>query len=162
MRTVKGPHGQTFWVHEEAGSFGIPDFYGAAGRRTTGSKNARTLSIEGDIRLHGTGRRPASGHRQTRSAFDDRGHLIADQFGGPSGERSGNIVPMHALINQAGHPWSAMERAVRAMLGAGTGHMKVTCTYTDDSVRPDMFFVAVTCGRTSREWAIANYNPYLG
>jgi hypothetical protein len=148
-------------VHEQQGSFRVPEFYSAAGRRVAGTKTTRTLSISGEIRLHGAGRRAATGQAQTRSAFDDRGHLIADQFGGPSGERSGNIVPMHALINQAGHPWSAMESTVRELLGAGTGEMTVRCTYDDDSVRPVLFRVSVRCGRVLRDWTIANYNPYL-
>lgn len=161
-RGVHGPHGDLFWVVEETGRFAIPEFYSAAGRRTTGrSKRRRTLSIEGHVQVRPGRSGAATGHRNTRSAFDDRGHLIADRFGGPGGERSGNIVPMHALINSVHGPWYQMEQAIAHELGNRTGYLVVRCVYVDATVRPHSFQVTFRRGDRLRTWQHFNFNPHL-
>jgi len=123
----------------------------------------RTLSIEGPIRFT-PGR--VSHARVQRAAFDDIGHLIADQFGGPGSKKTcGNLVSMHHLINKSSGPYAAMEREIRMFLGDRTGTMQVRIEYegSRDPWRPHAFQVTVTYsnGMRSKPWYIYNYNPFL-
>ncbi len=120
----------------------------------------RTLSIEGPIRFT-PGR--ISHSRVQRTAFDDIGHLIADQFGGPGSKISGNLVSMHHLINKSSGPYAEMEREIRMFLGDRIGTMQVRIEYEGSRYpwRPHAFQVTVTYsnGMRSKPWYIYNYNP---
>lgn len=119
----------------------------------------RTVSIEGPV-ADFLGRRR---HRRVvpgRSAFDDRGHLIARQLGGP--DARANLVPMHFHTNQRGR-WRDMEAEVLDLLGPGFGWMRVRVSYADGEVlRPARFTVELQCNRGgAKVWHIANFALYL-
>jgi hypothetical protein len=125
------------------------------------SGRLRTIRIHGPIhRFHGP--RSSLTGPPDRSAFDDWGHLIAHQLGGPPQPSSGNIVPMHALINQRGHPWANMEQEIVKRLNTATAMMVVCPNYRGGEVRPYAFSVSVAFsdGHVG-SWFIHNYNPYL-
>lgn len=161
-RDVVGPRGDRFRVCLEHGSFPTPTWYAAAGRRVGGrARTWRTRSIEGLVRNHAGRSRAATGLADARSAFDDRGHLIADRFGGPSGARSGNIVPMHALVNSSDGNWFQMEEHIARLLGGGTGIMRVVCEYHSNSIRPDLFKVTFVGAGGHVSAAYWNHTPHL-
>jgi hypothetical protein len=120
---------------------------------------ARTVSIEGQVADFTT--RPRRLPRLcSRSVFDDRGHLIAVQLGGPDAPE--NLVPMHFETNQRGG-WRDMEREVLRLLGARFGWMRVNVRYRDAvSLRPVAFTVELRrLHGASRIWQLANFASYL-
>lgn len=56
----------------------------------------------------------------------DRGHLIALEFGGPDVPE--NQVPMWGRFNQSG-AWRNSERKLVELVGTGTAHLHIECTY---------------------------------
>src|SRR3954464_7512087 len=75
----------------------------------------RTLSIEGAIRNSPGQKRWTTGPKG--SGFDIKGHLIADRFGGPNTRSSGNIVPMHDVINKHGGLYYQFEDHIAKFIG---------------------------------------------
>ena len=91
------------------------------------------------------------------TVFDQKGHLIAREFGGP--DIPENLVPMHALPNQW-YEYREMEKAIGKNLKKyGRGTMTVECNYRGSSLRPESF--TITCkfpnGPTLTK-TIANYS----
>jgi DNA/RNA non-specific endonuclease len=132
-------------------------------------RQARTISIEGPIRNVHLPRKQAFGVPE-RTAFDHRGHLIAERFGGPNSRV--NLVAMHGLVNMSGGPWYRMEEDIARWLDASgahreglprTGWMKVNVRYhSGDPLRPIAFHVeAKDPNGAARFWQIDNANPYL-
>jgi hypothetical protein len=73
----------------------------------------------------------------------DRGHLIAEQFGGPN--VAWNIVPMHAYYNERG-PWRRVEwDLLKLMKPIGQLYVVIEIFYTGTDPRiPSKFKVSVT------------------
>lgn len=121
----------------------------------------RIIKAEGDIKIPEYKPRPKylpdiDGRRTSEDdrGSDDRGHLIAHEFGGADTE--GNLVPMNSEVNQSGE-YRKLEQELRKAKEEGHDvHVKVEPQYEDDSNRPSSFIVTYTIDGETYEKVIVN------
>jgi hypothetical protein len=70
----------------------------------------------------------------------DKGHIIANELGGP--DSSDNIVPMYPFFNRNG-AWRCLELEIGQLFGSGVLTMEVEIAYGVDGRIPSAFAVAV-------------------
>ena len=124
-------------------------------------EKGRIIRAEGDLELPPYQPRPKSlpdiEDRRTEEderGRDDKGHLIAHEFGGDDTE--GNLVPMNSEVNEYGE-YRNLERELKNAKEEGHDvHVTVEPQYDDDSKRPSSFFVTYTIDGERNEKVIIN------
>ncbi len=119
----------------------------------------RIVSAEGQLHLktHGTKLAIKDGMetigKGSQRKTDDRGHLIADMFGGGNGLE--NIVAMDHELNGKGY--LKLEQSLKAALEHGDEvYLKVEPQYSDDIRRPSSFVVTTTINGETTETVFRN------
>lgn len=103
--------------------------------------HGRIKSAEGQLHIDKTPRKVISSSMESigkgdQQEGDQRGHLIADKFGGGNGLE--NIVAMNGEVNQG--DYKAIEnKCARALEGNREVHVKIAPKYEGDSHRPSAF-----------------------
>lgn len=105
----------------------------------------RVISAEGKLRLKDPqfvrDMEEINKGDQNYKKTDDRGHLIAHQFGGS--DKLENIVPMDAKLNQG--DFAGLENSLAKAVENGSDvKLKVEPRYTDNTNRPSSFRVSYT------------------
>lgn len=105
----------------------------------------RVVSAEGKLRLkdpeYVRDMEEINKGDQNYKKTDDRGHLIAHQFGGS--DKLENIVPMDAKLNQG--DFASLENSLAKAVENGSDvKLKVEPRYTDNTNRPSSFRVSYT------------------
>lgn len=96
----------------------------------------RIISGEGEVK-ESTGPRTKLPYLKDALPTDQKGHVIAHEFGGA--DTRGNLVPMDGELNQNGD-FRNFEREIKSFKGQGNDvHMKVELHYDGDSHRPSKF-----------------------
>lgn len=124
-------------------------------------EKGRIIRAEGDLELPPYQPRPNSlpdiEDRRTEEderGRDDKGHLIAHEFGGADTE--GNLVPMNYEVNEYGE-FRKLERELKNAKEEGHDvHVTVEPQYDDDSKRPSSFTVTYTIDDETYEKVIVN------
>lgn len=118
------------------------------------------IRAEGDLKIPEVGPRPKlpdiadKRGQDDEKGPDDKGHLIAREFGGADTE--GNLVPMNSEVNQRGE-YRQLERELRKQKEEGHDvHVTIEPQYEDDSNRPTSFMVTYTVDGETYEKVITN------
>lgn len=124
-------------------------------------ERGRIIRAEGDLELPPYQPRPKSlpdiddlRTEEDEKGRDDRGHLIAHEFGGADTE--GNLVPMNSEVNEYGE-YRKLERELKKSKEDGHDvHVTVEPQYDNDSNRPSSFTVTYTIDDETYEKVIVN------
>ena len=124
-------------------------------------EKGRIIRAEGDLELPPYQPRPSKlpdiEDRRTEEderGRDDKGHLIAHEFGGADTE--GNLVPMNSEVNEYGD-FRKLERELKNAKEEGHDvHVTVEPQYDGDSKRPSSFTVTYTIDNETYEKVIVN------
>ena len=130
-----------------------PDFYFVLepnceytlnGYKYTTDDKGRIIKVEGELQLpkEKVPRPSELPYIEDRKPTDDRGHVVAHEFGGADTE--GNLVPMDSELNRNGD-WRKFEKELKAAKEAGKDvSFVIEPQYEDDSRRPSSFIVSYT------------------
>lgn len=128
--------------------------YELNGYKYTTDEKGRIIKVEGNLQLPESKPRQKLPDIPDRKSTDDRGHLIAHEFGGDDTE--GNLVPMDSEVNQRGE-YRKLEQELRKLKNEGHDvNVTIEPQYEGDSKRPTEFIVSYDVDGEHYEKVIKN------
>lgn len=128
--------------------------YELNGYKYTTDEKGRIIKVEGNLQLPESKPRQSLPDIPDRKSTDDRGHLIAHEFGGDDTE--GNLVPMDAEVNRNGE-YRKLENELRKLKEEGHDvNVTIEPQYEGDSKRPTEFVISYDVDGEHYEKVIKN------
>ena len=91
---------------------------------------------EGDLRLSDEERKSLNATVDGMLESDDRGHIIADRFGGSN--KNDNLAGQASSVNRPGGEYFELEeKFAKTLENQGSVHSRYVLNYTGSSVRPN-------------------------